>query len=317
MDASAPARLPPATTIFQHRTQPAWGAACIAWEREGKRGYQFEDGQVRIFNATYGHLMEEIDVPRERADSLLAMAGRASATSSAIAVVGTGKRITLGQQFAYLQETYPDGFTGQSWRHERRSHPVRNLKRHRDPTIERAREQLALPRLDAWIADGRTLQGVAALRDLLDSTDLVAASAVKFLTEADPFGAVRLITALRDLLWGEAPFGRRFEPWVAALGRGDRAVGWALATAPLALVHPTEHVCVTLVGFRAQAAWLAPELQLGNQARAALYERALRMAHHVRDEAIARGLAPADLLDIHDFIVLSLSPRARAQIAAA
>jgi hypothetical protein len=304
-----------ATTIFQHRTQVDWGAACIAWEREGKRGYQFEDGHVRVFNAAYDHLLEAIDVPRERADSLMAMAGRASAPPTAAVVAGASLSITLDQQFAYLRATYPDGFSGQSWRCERRRHAVRNLKRHRDPAIARAREQLARPQLDAWIAGGRALQGVTALRDLLDSTDLVGSAALKHLGQVDLFGAVRLLTALRDLLWGELPFGRRFEPWVAALGRGDRTAGWAMATAPLALVHPADHVCVTPVAFRAQAAWLAPELQLGSEPQTALYERALRMVAHIHAAAIARGLAPADLLDVHDFIGLSLGPRARAVIA--
>ncbi len=307
----------PATTIFQHRTQSAWGAACIAWEREGKRGFQFEDGHVRVFTAAYGHLMEAIDVSRERAASLLALAGRsAAATPPPKVIAGAAIPVTPDQQLDYLLATFPGGFAGEAWRREHRSHPVRNLKRHRDPAIARAREQLARPQLDGWIDSGRTLQGLAALRDLLESTDLVGASAVKQIGEVDPFTARLAITTLRDLLWTELPFGQRFEPWVAALSRSGRAASWALATAPLALVHPDQHVCVAPPSFQAQANWLAPELQLGTAAQAPLYERALRMAERIRTLATERGAAPADLLDIHDFIACSLAPRARAQMAA-
>src|SRR5687768_17001150 len=126
----------PATTIFQHRTQSAWGAACIAWEREGKRGYQFEDGHVRVFTAAYGHLMEAIDVSRERATSLLALAGRTAAASAPVKVAaGAGVPVTPAQQLDFLMATFPGGFAGEAWRREHRSHPVHNLKRHRDPAI--------------------------------------------------------------------------------------------------------------------------------------------------------------------------------------
>jgi hypothetical protein len=307
----------PESIIFQHRTQSGWGAACIAWEREGKRGFQFEDGHIRVFNAAYGHLMEAIDVSRERADSLLALAGRAAAPPAAAVAAGVREPITLDQQLAYLRTSYPDGFAGEAWTREHRTHPTRNAKRHRDPAIVRARVQLAQSTIEGWITSGRALHGVATLRDLLDSTDLVGPAAIKLLAGGDPFTATRMVAALRDLLWSELPIGRRFEQWVTALTSGGRAASWALATAPLALVHPDQQVCVNQASFQAQAAWLAPELQLGSLPQAPVYERALRMAVGIRELAGERGMPPADLLDIHDFIALTLGGRARAQIAPA
>src|SRR5688572_12808538 len=47
-------------SLFQHASRPEWGGALIAWERDGKRGYQFEDGQLRIFTTGHYYLLEPI-----------------------------------------------------------------------------------------------------------------------------------------------------------------------------------------------------------------------------------------------------------------
>ena len=35
--------------LYRHVKRPEWGVAMIAWERNGTRAYQFEDGKLRKF----------------------------------------------------------------------------------------------------------------------------------------------------------------------------------------------------------------------------------------------------------------------------
>ena len=49
------------TTFYRHRMRPKWGLAILAWDTGDKRGFQFEDGQVRIIKDGFYDLMIEVE----------------------------------------------------------------------------------------------------------------------------------------------------------------------------------------------------------------------------------------------------------------
>ena len=47
--------------VYVHRKRPQWGYAIVAWEKGDKRGYQFEDGQLRVFKDAFYGLFDRVD----------------------------------------------------------------------------------------------------------------------------------------------------------------------------------------------------------------------------------------------------------------
>ena len=298
--------------VYRHTGKPEWGGAVIAWEREGKRGLQFEDGQLRVFGEGHYHLLEVVDVSTDRVSKLLTLVGRDEPSSGRAKV---GDAPTLDEQIELFHQQYPGGFAAAPWRDRHRASPGRSLKRHREPVIELARAQLSRERLVGWIEE-RSPAGLRALCDVLASTDLVAAAHVKQLGALLPNAAQLILTALMELLHGEGNELVRLEQWIQALGRAlARPPSWALATAPLALFRPQDHICVERGSFAVQAASMSPQLRLDQTPNASQYVRALSMARRIGAVLEDRGSPPTDLLDVHDFMVCTLAAGAREEIA--
>ena len=294
--------------VYRHNTKPEWGGAVIAWEREGKRGYQFEDGQLRVFTSGHYHLLDVIDVSRDRVRSLLAIVDRTSPGTASAAARADGP--SLDEQIDQFLQSHEGGFAGEKWRTERRRRPAgRPLKRHRDPAIEAAQQELAREKLTRYLEEGREVDGLRALVSVLTGTDLVTASQLQQLA-AVPSNASRILVAeLRELLYGDGPATVRLARWVKALTQATRRTPvWPMATAPLALVYPREHICVQRATFAAQAVSMAPQLQLGPTPSASHYGRLLAMCERVRDALTERGHPPADLFDVSDFLGVSHRP---------
>ena len=300
--------------VYRHTAKPEWGGAVIAWEREGKRGLQFEDGQLRVFGEGHYHLLEVVDVSTDRVTKLLTLVGRDESSNGRAAA--TGDAPSLDEQIELFHRQYPGGFAAAPWRERHRASPGRSLKRHREPAIELARAQLSADRIAGWLQD-RSPAGLRALCDVLAATDLVPAAHVKQLGALMPNAAHVVLAALMELLHGEGNELVRLEQWIHALGRAlARPPSWALATAPLALMRPQEHICVERASFAVQATSMAPQLRLDQTPNASQYVRALSMARRVGAVLEDRSSVPADLLDVHDFMVCTLAARAREEMAA-
>jgi hypothetical protein len=303
--------------VFRHSGKPEWGGAVIAWEREGKRGYQFEDGQLRVFTSAYYHLLAAEDVSIDRVQKLLQLIRRSdpAAPSNVPALVAGAP--TLDEQIAYFLRSNPGGFAAERWQREKRGGSGRALKRHRDPVIAMAQQQLTHENLASWLDDQREADGVRTLSNLLARTDLVSSVQVQQLASLLPNRSRVVLTGLRDLLFGEGPAAADFMHWVQALARGTgRAPGWNLATAPLALLRPSEHICVHRTSFLVQAASMAPQLRLAGVPNGAEYARLLAVAERVRVGLSEADAAPADLFDVYDFVLYTVRPEARAEMAA-
>ncbi len=310
--------MPP--TLYRHARKLEWGLAVLAWEENGRRAYQFEDGALRVFKEGYYSHFEAVDAPADRLAALVSMMGdRAPATTRAAAPDPLA--FTLEEQIDYFLATYPGGFEGETWRSAfRHGKSGRQLKRHRDVAVETARGALSQQALDAFVDQRREHDGIEALGSVLRSTDLVPVACVRPLALVRGAVAGALIGRLRDLLWSSEPFPQRFSRWVAAVTEAcDRAASWELVTAPLALVHPGDHVCVHPPSFQAQATWMAPQLRFQLPPLAATYSRALAMAQRIRHRMAERtepGTTAADLLDVHAFIGFSRTSKACDEIIA-
>ena len=66
----ATSALPPA--LYAHTKGQKWGLAILAWERGPCRGYQFEDGVLRIFKEGFYEMLEEVDAPADKAARVIA-----------------------------------------------------------------------------------------------------------------------------------------------------------------------------------------------------------------------------------------------------
>lgn len=315
-----PIETPPDSAVYQHVNKPAWGIAVIAWERDDKRGYMFESRELRVIKDGYYHLMLEVDVSADRAAALFAAARTATTKAATVQTASrkTSRRhISVEEQFDYFLREFPGGFAGDKWKTEHRAGPGRTLKRHRDAAIVSSAEALSEARLTDGLA-GDATAALAAVAKVLSATDLVPTAKARRFAEIRAESASAVVAALRDVLWSEPTEGQPlFNHWVAAVAAATgESPSWTLATALPALARPEECVCVRKTAFAAQALSLAPRLQLGDRPSQLLYQRALAMAVRVTERARARDIAPTDLLDVHDFIRFSLSPRARAAILA-
>lgn len=292
------------TQLFRHTVHPEWGAALLAWNTDDKYGFQFEDGKQRVFLSAYLHLLEEVDLPLHRATSIAARLRRKLGIAEASpATTKQRDALSFDQQLAIFAHLYPAGFADPTWiaTHRRPAADKRQLKRHRDMSIETATRLATEP--VAWT------DAVA----LIKATDLVSSQQRKALAAVHPSKHDELGAALSALLFGDEPYAIRFERFVGVLAAAMRAEpSWQLATVIPALVRPDEHVCVRPTSFRAQAAWMAPRLAYEPAPGAELYERFRRMAMAVRDELVAAGHEVRDLLDVYDFMWATLRPSARA-----
>jgi hypothetical protein len=188
-------------TLYRHACKHEWGLALLAWEHDGRRAYQFEDGTLRVFKEGYYRHFESVDAPADRLAALVAMmGGHAPATTRAAAPDPLA--FTLEEQIDYFLATYPGGFEGETWRSAfRHGKSGRMLKRHRDAAVETARDVLSQQALEAFVDQRREHDGIEALSSLLRSTDLVPVASVRPLAGVRGAVAGALIGRLRDLLW--------------------------------------------------------------------------------------------------------------------
>ncbi|MCK5797928.1 MAG: hypothetical protein KAI47_12120 [Deltaproteobacteria bacterium] len=294
--------------LYRHTKRPAWGLAIIAWEKPGLRGYQFEDGQLRIFKDAFFHLLEEVDPPADVTERTLDQLWRALGRSEAKGRSGAIVVLPLDEQITYFREMYPEGFEDPKWLTNKRGQDAKKaLKRHRNRVIADAREALAPEVLDELLAREAYAEVVQQLVGVLGKTDLVNTKKTAALRHDTGHNQRAIALNLRELIHGEGPLRPRFDAFIGLLDKPS----WELATLPLALYFPETHICVRPSVLKQQALWLAPRLDPSTTPRGKSYDRYLAMAESLREKLIAAGLPPADMLDIADFAYATLRPTVR------
>jgi hypothetical protein len=291
--------------FYRHSRQPKWGIGLMLWERDGKRGYKFEDGQLRVIAEPYYKLLEPSENPSPDSPLMAELQKLRSADGGANDI----NRMTFEEQRQVFVEQYPDGFVGEEWRKAYRGRREgRRLKRHREGAIAESQELLSAAALDDVIATQNWRDLQTKFSEILATTDLVSRANLepfKRGVAGEPF-----VRALRDLLWGDSDFDGRFNEWCRQMSMLWSRVPWTLATAPLALVHPKDHICVKATVFQKQADCSPVIVRPSKQPTPRSYAGYLEMSKQLRALLSDVGLPPHDLWDIHDFIWVTQRPAA-------
>lgn len=307
-------------TLYQHSMKPGWGVALMAWERDGKRGYQFEDGKLRVIKKGFYHLLRQIDRPADETETALRDLNLKLGRRRASKRLGADRvSIPLADQIVYFRRLFPKGFQGVKWAKKHRGIDAKKrLKRHRDPIIADAAALADRAALEARVEAGDALSVIRQLTALLEDTDMVTRAQLKGIDRVNEPLAAQLVSALINLMWGTDELDKRFNRWVGALGRVLHSKPrWQLATVISALMAPREHVCVKRSVFVKQAAWMAPSLQISTAPTGAIYVRLIEMSKLLDNKLAEHGLRVRDLIDVYDFVNATLRPKAVSDITAA
>ena len=308
-------------TLYRHCKYPEWGRAVIVREQSSKRSYMFEDGQVRLFKKGYYHLLEEVQLDEADALDLATVLGGALERRSGPAEAPSAAdkprasrigRIRLEERIAFLDSEYSGGLSGEAWDREIRGRgTTTRRKRHRDPVLADAHRLLVERPPDPDDPQGL----LDALVNVLEPSDLLGARRREKLAALGPSESAELGQALHGLLFGEVPHPIRLERWIDALSRPPHKLSnWALATIPSALVEPKEHLFVRRTVFGRQATLSG--LHLPNKPSAPAYHKALEVARDLARRLAAEGEETRDLLDVYDFVRITLRPKAKETILA-
>jgi hypothetical protein len=300
----------PGDRLYQHSKRKQWGFAVMAWERDGKRAYQFEDGELRVFTKEYYGMLAEADCPPDQAARLLAKLGRQSGAGKG----GDGKlkerQLTFQEQLQVFLAEYPEGFASGRWKDEHRGEGVpRRLKRHRDFAVAEASELLSIEALDGLIAAGDHAEVARRLGEIVGGSDLVTRAQAEPILRAAP--SPDLSKGVRDFLYGGGEIEARFDELCRVLlEAGRKQLSWPLVTAVPAVVRPEAHIAVRPTVLGKQAQWAHPRLRWATKPDGKAYARILAMANVVKDALTGAGHPPKDLLDVYDFMLVTLRPAA-------
>ncbi len=305
-----PARSRFPDVAYAHTQKPEWGAALIAWEEDGKRGYRFEDGELRVFKEGYFDRLAIQEISAERLARLRATLPETAAIElTPPPVMASGSGMSVDEQLDYFLRTFPGGFTGEAWQARSQG------RADRAAAVARAQKDFDRHRLRKFIVSKESEPCVTEMCALLASTDLITPKELGLLDRLPYYTTSVLAECLVDLLWSDQEPILSFAAWSNILTKatGGRP-SWILTTAPLALLRPDQHVAVKSTSFVAQAQISAPALRLDRTPAWAMYERALAMAKALFEDLDRAGARPRNLLDVHDFIVMTQRPKIRGEI---
>jgi hypothetical protein len=297
----------------------------VLWEREDKRGCQFEDGELRVFSRPYFELLQPAKQPdpslRRRLREQAAAngfdfdAGTTSGTKNRAAAAPVP---TLDDQITVFESLYPESFDGQAWTEATRARAKgKGLKRHRDAAIAKAADLLSKEALRACIDAGDYNGVFARIVDVVGDTDLATRAQLSIFEglTVDLELAESMYGFLHDVRGGDLATMARLR---RALARhGVRKIAWPVITAPRALLYPRDHLCVRPSAVRAQAKSLMPRFRPGATPSADDYARCLELAMIVREELTKQGFAVRDLFDVAHFMRMTLAPKVKEELHSA
>lgn len=297
--------------LVSHTLRPDWGVAVMAWESADKRGYQFEDGLVRVFKRGYYHLLQPAELPAGRDDHVIhSLRKQAALARTRQYALSDGASVdkdapSLDTQMEWLLAQFPGGFQDPAWLSGLRGDgAARRLKVHRDSAIADAKRLLGGDDLIGLLGAGEHAEILRRTVEVLGGTDLVSPRQFRALKTLAGPARTTFAEALVALLHGEGRGEDRISTCVRALG--PKEASWPLLTAPLGLLYPDTDICVRLTSFRTQAKWMALGLSADPQPDGVRYRGWLEMARRVRDRLLGSGQSPRDLMDVYDFIRLTV-----------
>lgn len=296
---------PDADALYRHRKRDQWGVAVFLWERDSKRAFRFADGEVRVFKEGFYQLMVPAPTPEDGSADELRAKVLASANGGKEQIIPL-----VRDQLMLVLETYEDGFIGETWREKHRG-GGRRLKRHRDPAIKEARELLDGKRIAELYEHGDYTGVLDSLVKVLSGSDLVPSSHVAKLKKTNP--SKEFARAFVDITKDPAEATLR-QVQTAFVAAGGPATSWQVLSAPLALLVPHKHLCVRPSVFGFQGKIVHARFNPPKRANEAGYQRYLEVVRLVEEKLTELGHAPPDLLDVHDFVWMTLRPGAREEL---
>jgi hypothetical protein len=300
-------------SLFAHSRRADWGLAVLKDEADGKRRYLFEDGQERTVARGFEQLMLRIEEPSAEQHTTLARLQKLLARGRrSAAAAGSPEGSGFDDQVTRLKQTFPEGLADAGWVAEMRGEgSEQRARKHRQAAIDEAKEQLSQQALDALLSGQKFGEIVERLITLLKKTDLVSAPQLT-LRKNGGDQERELAIALRESLYGAAPYPVRLDRYIAALAAAFGShPRWELATALASLVLPTEHVAVEPASFRRQLKSLATKRTIATKPTSADYAICLQVARSTGKKLAEHGEAPRDMFDVRDFMVFTLAKPSR------
>lgn len=284
----------------------------IVWEQDGKRAYRFENGDERVFSVEYCGMFEPVQFEsvEQRAEGikLLAKVEQDVQNSSSSRGAPQARGLAWSEQVAIFRRLFPTGFAGEQWQDQYRGREgQRRLKRHRTAAMVDAQARLGVDAFTNALESGQFSPLFDAAADVLAQTDLVTTKQLEPLRTAQ--GTRGVVSAFRD--WLHNPLdasGQTFDTFLRELSRHSRgSCTWPLMTAMPALLDPEHHVCIH-PRFGAQAKILSRTARPPKAPSGRGYVQFVQMVEDARDRLRADGLQPVDLMDVREFIALTLKP---------
>ncbi len=309
-------RLP---SVFAHTTRKDWGVGVLVWETGGKRGYLFEDGEERTMANGFHDLMRKVEQPSaDQKAASVRLQRMLAARARALSVIPGANGPTFSEQLASLRDIYPAGLKDAKWVSDVRGEGVeQRTPQHRSALVQEAQAELSAVAIDALIASQQYEQLWDLVIGVLGRTDLVPSAQLKKPKFPNHERQRDLAAAVRELLHGKAPYVQRFDRYVAALGAylGESA-RWEIATALSAIVHPTEHVAIQPSAFRLQLKAAGSGDLVVARPTSGAYKRLLAVTRIIAKKLTDQQDAPRDLLDVYDFIRVTMKPAPKVRVAA-
>lgn len=292
----------PIAGLFVHSLRTDWGLAILSHESDGKRHYLFQNGQRRALASSFAPLMQRVEAPTLEQHAAYA---RLRQLVGAPRPDGSAEWAGLHGQLARLRESYPGGLSGAKWETEVRSSSAERALG-RDAAIELARVELSHERLDALLSARQSDKVWTTVVSVLEQSRLVPAAQLR---QAPPPERVHaLAVAVCSLLSDGTPSPERFDRFVAALSVATgKTPSWELATAPLALLYPREHMHVELTTLRRQLKANGSRRVIPARPTGAAYAVVLAHTRALVHKLTEHGEAPRDLLEVHDFMSVTLA----------
>ncbi|MBW2461195.1 MAG: hypothetical protein JRH11_06080 [Deltaproteobacteria bacterium] len=286
-------------TVYAHsKKREEWGYAILAFESDDRRGFQFQDGRLRVFKIGYYELLEPVlpkpDGTPRIVSNLKAMLAKTVDERVRPAKPSDKPALGFDAFVTVAKDLFPEGFKGDEYDAKvRGSQATRRLKRHRDAAIEDARERLGKASFGALTpAAARDM-----LRDVLKATDLVNAKQLAPIDAVPSENLEELQASVLAMLYGTGPYEARFERFAQALEVGGN-VSWELATTPGALVHPDEHLWIKVTPMKRFLARFSPVLSLTPRVTGFTYTRLVAMGASLVEGLNNAGFEASDFFDI-------------------
>lgn len=318
---STPAQ-PAITPLVRHTKKQEWGRALLLWRREEKRAYQFEDGSMRVFAERFCSMLQPALHPdpvlRARLQEQAVAGGHVGTGTGGSKGKARGPMPTIADQISVFGTLFDGGFAGTAWRNAcRASGTKKTLKRHLDPAVERAQVELSEDKLRAHVDAGTPRAIVDVILSIVGSTSLATKTQLAAVgsLEVDAALGIAFVEFLYDVQGGARGPLDRLRIELARLGL--KKVPWTVLTAAKALLHPDTHLYVRPTPVREQAKLIMPGFKMSTVPTPDAYARCLEMAVGVRNELRAAGLAPRDLLDVAEFMRVTLAKNQRDELLGA